>query len=327
MAITKVPTGWRVDVQPGGRRGAKRFRKIFPTKREAVQYQAVLLSRPAPGAESVDTRRLSDLVDLWHDLHGVNLKSAVDTKNRLLALCAAMGNPLALDFRVSTFADYRAVRIGSGVHPSTLNRERACLIAVFSELSRLGRWSGGNPLAALRPVRVDVPELSWLTLDQVRLLFEALRQSSNPDVLLVSRLSLATGARWSEARGLAFKDLRNGMVTFHRTKSGKSRSVPVDEALFEALSGRLRRGPFCSCYSAFRSALVRSGIQLPAGQMAHVLRHTFAAHFVQGGGDILTLQKILGHSSVQVTMRYAHLSPGFLEQAKRLNPLAALAVG
>jgi len=56
--------------------------------------------------------------------------------------------------------------------------------------------------------------------------------------------------------------------------------------------------------------------------MTHILRHTFASHYMMGGGDLLTLQRILGHSSITMTMRYAHLSPEHLESATRLSPLA-----
>jgi integrase len=44
----------------------------------------------------------------------------------------------------------------------------------------------------------------------------------------------------------------------------------------------------------------------------HALRHTFASHFIMSGGNILTLQKLLGHSSVQMTMIYAHRAPDFM---------------
>ena len=44
----------------------------------------------------------------------------------------------------------------------------------------------------------------------------------------------------------------------------------------------------------------------------HALRHTFASHFIMAGGNILTLQKILGHSDIKVTLVYAHLAPDFL---------------
>ena len=58
--------------------------------------------------------------------------------------------------------------------------------------------------------------------------------------------------------------------------------------------------------------------------MTHVLRHTFASHFMMAGGNILTLQKILGHQNLTTTMRYAHLAPEHLLEAKALNPLALL---
>ena len=71
----------------------------------------------------------------------------------------------------------------------------------------------------------------------------------------------------------------------------------------------------------FSRVLETTSIKLPEGQATHVLRHTFASHFVMRGGNILTLQKILGHSSLTMTMRYAHLSPDHLQDALTLNPL------
>lgn len=62
---------------------------------------------------------------------------------------------------------------------------------------------------------------------------------------------------------------------------------------------------------------------LPRGQCTHVLRHTFASHFMMNGGNILALKEILGHTSLNMTMRYAHLSPEYLQDAVLLNPLSA----
>ncbi|HBP5354615.1 TPA: integrase, partial [Pseudomonas aeruginosa] len=53
----------------------------------------------------------------------------------------------------------------------------------------------------------------------------------------------------------------------------------------------------------------------------HALRHTFASHFMMNGGNILTLQKILGHSTLTMTMRYAHPSPDHLQDAVKYGPL------
>ncbi len=58
-----------------------------------------------------------------------------------------------------------------------------------------------------------------------------------------------------------------------------------------------------------------------AGQLTHVLRHTFASHFMMNGGNILVLQRVLGHTDIKMTMRYAHFAPDHLEDAVKLNPL------
>lgn len=59
--------------------------------------------------------------------------------------------------------------------------------------------------------------------------------------------------------------------------------------------------------------------------MSHVLRHSFASHFMMAGGNIIVLQRILGHSDIRVTMRYAHFAPDHLEEAVHNNPLALMA--
>lgn len=124
---------------------------------------------------------------------------------------------------------------------------------------------------------------------------------------------LATGARLDEAESLARSEVRNGQVRLVRTKNGKgrsgdrkSRSAPIQKEVEEAAlsvampgSGRL----FMPCRGAFRSAYQRCGFHTP-GQLTHILRHTFASHYMMGGGDILSLQRILGHSSIPMTMRY-----------------------
>ena len=79
---------------------------------------------------------------------------------------------------------------------------------------------------------------------------------------------------------------------------------------------------FGYAFSAFREGLERTNISLPDGQLTHALRHSFASHFMMNGGNIIALQRILGHASLTMTMRYAHLAPEHLQEAKHLNPLA-----
>lgn len=129
----------------------------------------------------------------------------------------------------------------------------------------------------------------------------------NPHVEIITLICLATGARWSEAEKLKPTGLRNGVITFSGTKSGKVRSVPITADLEAKIRQHWKQhGQPNSAITSFRRALAKTTIQLPKGQAAHGLRHTFASHFIQNGGNILTLQKILGHSSLAMTMRTWH---------------------
>jgi integrase len=332
MTIKKTSAGWLVDVQPGGR-GAKRFRKTLKTQAEAKAFEAWLYTQITATPEwqptKRDTRQLSELIGIWFTHHGTGLRSGGDTHRRLLAVAGALGNPLAEKFSVEMFAQYRTKRLADGVSANNMNREHAYMRAVFNELARLGYWSKPNPLEKLRQFKIQENELSFLTGEQIVELLNALREARNPHVLLITKVCLATGGRWSEVEGLRATQVRNGLVQFARTKSGKTRAIPIDEKLsaqlieHHKLEGEGER-IFGYAWSAFREGIERAGIALPDGQMTHALRHTFASHFIMGGGNILTLQRILGHQSLTMTMRYAHLSPDHLLEAKRLNPLAAI---
>ena len=332
MAMKKVEGGWLVDSQPGGR-GAKRFRKTLKTQAEAKAYEAWLHTQvtatPAWQPAKRDTRKLSELINLWFTHHGSGLRSGDDTHRRLLAVSEAIGDPHADRFTVDMFAQYRTRRLSEGVSANNLNREHSYMRAAFNELSRLGYWKSENPLGKLRQFKIQENELSFLTKEQIIGLLSALQDARNQHVLLITKICLATGARWSEVEELRITQVRNGMVQFARTKSGKTRAVPVDEELSAALTEHYKKQGqgsrvFGYAWSAFREGVERAGITLPEGQMTHALRHTFASHFIMGGGNILTLQRILGHQSLTMTMRYAHLSPEHLMEAKRLNPLALL---
>lgn len=124
------------------------------------------------------------------------------------------------------------------------------------------------------------------------------------------------------AEGLTLDKLQDGRLTFTKTKSGKNRSIPVSPELYAEINQHLKKyGCFSNSINASGRALKAAKIELPKGQAAHVLRHSFASHCIMNGGDILSLQKILGHSTVNMTMRYAHLSKDHLNDVIRKNPL------
>jgi integrase len=326
MAITKQKDGrYRLDIRPSGSDGIRivRYRN---TRKECRLLEADFLKEYelSPDKFHRDSRCLTDLVDLWYKLHGFNLKDAKCRYSRTLSICHRLGNPQVSKFTSSHFSDYRLTRLNQ-VSVSTVNHEIRYLRSVFNELIRLGHYHGVNPVGTIRTYREPVQELSFLTDVQIRDLLSSCEESTNTHCAPVARLCLATGCRWSEANSLKAQFLLDDRVVFADTKNGSQRVVPIAPKLssylrsegFPVRSGNL----FDSSKGAFRHAIKRSGIDLPRGQLTHVLRHTYASHFMMNGGNILTLQKVLGHSDLKVTMRYAHLSPEYMRQAVDLSPI------
>lgn len=314
--IRKYGAGWGFDFRDsGGRRIRKRG---YKTRIEAANALRRFSEKQDLG------RSLSSLVRLWYDLHGRTLKDHRYRLSRTLAIVDRLGDPSIDDFGAVDWAHYRSIRLRS-VAAGTVNHEQRYLSAVFAELVRLGHLQV-NPIATVRQIRVRQQELSFLTLDQCRLLLHECEASGNPYCYAVALLCLATGARWGEAESITQSSLLPGKILYRDTKNGQSRAVPVSSGVLSVLLERGKGGPgrlFGSCRDAYRSAYGRAGFWTP-GQLTHVLRHTFASHFMMAGGDILALQRILGHGSITMTMRYAHLSPDHLVTAVTLNPLALM---
>lgn len=330
MAIRKLPEGgWLSELYPNGANG-KRIRKKFATKGEALAYEQHTVQQPWDD-EPTDRRTLKDLITSWYSAHGITLK---DGEKRQLAMNHAfdcMGEPLAVDFDAQMFSRYRERRLKGDfarsnrvkeVSPRTLNLELAYFRAVFNELGRLGEWKGENPLRHIRPFRTEESEMAWLTHTQIAHLLAECRNSDQEDLETVVKICLATGARWSEAEGLKKSQISKYKITYIKTKGRKNRTVPITESIYKIIPGNKTGRLFSDCYGAFRSALERTEIDLPAGQLTHVLRHTFASHFMMNGGNLLVLQRVLGHTDIKMTMRYAHFAPDHLEEAAKLNPLA-----
>lgn len=337
MSVRKTQNGqWIADfytVNRSNGKNGKRIRKKFTTKGEALAFENHKLqevdSSPWLG-EAKDKRTLKDLITMWHERHGVALRNGQKRKDAMNWAAECMGFPLASEFNAQLFTSYRAKRLDghyartnrvSKVQPKTMNLEHAYFLAMFNELKRIGEWSPPNPLENVRQYRTDETEMAFLSGEEIDRLLAECRRSRVKYLELVVKICLATGARWGEAESLRSSQIAAGKVTFIKTKGKKNRTIPLDAELLAEIPEQ--SGPLFpkSCYNAFSSALDRAKIELPAGQLTHVLRHTFASHFMMNGGNILVLQKILGHADITMTMRYAHFAPNHLEEAARLNPL------
>ena len=109
-------------------------------------------------------------------------------------------------------------------------------------------------------------------------------------------------------------DFNRNIIVVTQTKSSKNRNVPMNDLVIEALQGIKRKSeyvfcdpksgkPYHSIKTTFSKALKRAGL---VDVRFHDLRHISATMMVMSGVDLATVKEILGHSSIEMTMRYAH---------------------
>lgn len=135
----------------------------------------------------------------------------------------------------------------------------------------------------------------------------------------VCRLTLGTGLRWGELCRALASDIEGGFLLVHKTKSGKVRRVPLSRELHAEVRthvGRLVPFAELSPGSFARSVRRLAGL---ARFHVHQMRHTFACQWIDRGGNLVALQQILGHASVETTQRYARMSdPMVKREAERI---------
>lgn len=328
MAIKKLEDGrYEVDVRPQGVSG-RRIRRKFSSKGEAQIFERHIivnyhnkewLEKPA------DRRKLTDLLALWWVYHGKSHEHGEVEHQRLSAIVSrlgAMGVLRADQLTKKALMDYRVIRLNEGLKPSSINRHIATLSGMFTKLIKADEYHSPHPVRELKALKEAETEMAFLSMEEINTLLSLL----TGDERAVALICLSTGSRWSEAAGLKGEHIINNLVTFMKTKSGKRRTIPVADELAQVVKHKLTGLLFFPNYRAVCRTLKEMKPDLPEGQATHIFRHTFATHFMMNGGNIITLQRILGHADLQQTMVYAHFAPAFLQDAVTLNPLAKVSI-
>jgi integrase len=215
--------------------------------------------------------------------------------------------------------------------PATVNRYRALLSLIY----RLGIRNGkvtANPARLVRHRQENNTVVRYLTPEEeVRLRDVIHRQYS--EHLPEFEIALNTGLRLSELYTMTWEnvDLSRRILTVPRSKNGELRHVPLNRPVVNALQA-LRKlsdgtGPvFRNCRNMrltsprywFEAAV--KAAKVPDFTW-HCLRHTFASRLVMNGEDLRTVQELMGHKTISMTVRYSHLAPQ--QQLAAVDRLAA----
>ena len=190
-----------------------------------------------------------------------------------------------------------------------------------------------NPLMKVSRFKTEQKEFDFWKQHEAKIfLGKHLGNKTPARIYYPVAIALYTGMRRGEVQALSWKDIneRSGLITVKRSY------CRVSKKMKETKSRKIRYVPICSSFNSFLDRLkdrshselvvpffnsdyfgkefrrLSRELKLPIIRF-HDLRHTFASNFLMGGGNIYDLQKILGHSTIQVTERYLHLVPSHLK--------------
>jgi integrase len=205
----------------------------------------------------------------------------------------------------------------------TVNRYRSLLSSVFSFAVRSGRLHA-NPIRQVPRYKESEGRVRFLTVDEEKALRKIIRRFC-PEREAELDLALHTGIRRGEQFSLKWEnvDLERGILTVNG-KTGR-RHVAINSTARAALE-RLRRAAHGSPFVTAETKSAgqrdwRRWFEWCAHEAKienfrwHDMRHTFASRLVMAGVDLRTVQELLGHKSILMTMRYAHLSPSHNQSA------------
>lgn len=215
---------------------------------------------------------------------------------------------------------YKAERLKE-VSSSTVNRGLATLKSLFNRAIDWEEYDGLNPVKKVKFLKEPNHRLRFLEKEEIVKLIESSPEHLKPIVIV----AVNTGMRLREILNLKWEDidLKREVLYLYNTKSGKKREIPLNaqvKATLISIQNDKNEYAFCredgtrvlDIRKPFFTALKRSGI---IDFRFHDLRHTAASHLVMAGVDLNTVRELLGHSSLEMNLRYAHLSPNHKKRA------------
>lgn len=324
MGVYKKGTNWYIDFYVKGRRKRK---KIGPSKKLAEQtlrdVQVKLAKAEYLGIYDEKKLLFKDYTEEYADYSKAN-KAASTYERRdkvsLKHLKSAFGDCYLYELTSRTVEDYKAERL-KHVSPSSVNRELACLKHMYNKAIEW-KYVQSNPVKTVKFLKEPPGRIRYLREEEVNRLIKACTEHLKPIVIT----ALNTGMRRTEILSLKWSDidLDQRKIVLRKTKNNEVRVIPTNKTLFRELTQLYssRKGdyvftsskgkPFIEIKNGFIAAIKKANI---SDFRFHDLRHTFGSHLVMQGVNIRTVQQLLGHKDIKMTMRYSHLSPEYVHEA------------
>lgn len=231
----------------------------------------------------------------------------------------------------SSVREFVQIRRQGGAKPSTINRELATLSHMLRCASRWG-WIARDKVPVIDRLKEGPGRIIALSDDQCAALLKAAQDDQDADLWLFVSVCLQTSMRHGEARRLRWEhyDAHRRRFYIPEAKAGE-RDQPVPRKLAEALTEVMRArgaregylfagGPGSSTgyrhtfRKAFRRAVERAGLD-PSKVTPHTMRHTAITKLVKAGVDLPTVQKVSGHKTLSMVLRYSHVDGAHIDNA------------
>jgi integrase len=287
-------------------------------------------------------KTFGDLCDYWVEHRAPRKRSGKDDESIIRRhLRPAFGAMKLRDVGVEEVDAYVNGKIDDEELSDKTVSNHVTLLATMLRLATTFKvpWLLHAPRFRKPKVSLFSRDFQWLRTDDEIGRFLRAARGEDEHVVVFYAVAIYTGVRAGELAALEWPDVdfERRLITVQRsfdgpTKSDRVRYVPILDPLLPVLRAWKFRHPgrlaftnqagtmFAPSGRIFQEVLHRvlAAAELPKVKRNgkerpyvrfHDLRHTFASHWVTKGGDLFKLQKILGHQSVQMTMRYAHLAP------------------
>lgn len=316
----------------------------FSSKTLAMKWKRDTESAIERGAFSYErpgTRHtLSELIDRYIEkVLPTKPKNARNVRQHLLWWKQELGSYLLSDIKPNLIAQKRddllssPTRKNSPRSPTTVVRYLASLSHAFSVAVRDWEWMQENPVLKISKPKISNERTRFLSDEERTRLINACQESESKGLYPVVILALSTGMRRGEILNLKWNDvdLDRGAILLQTTKNGERRFVPLVGMALDLLKSRHASPPTNSLVfpaphsqskpidirSAWETALSKAGI---SNFRFHDLRHTAASYLAMNQASLLEIGTLLGHKTVQMTKRYAHLSNAHIySTARTLN--------